>query len=763
MKRLRDLCLALGLAIASHANVQADDDDLLFTPTGFDRPGKPATATGPEVGVVDLTILDSESNRPTPCRINVVGPDGQFYQPDDGPLTPYSLTGDWPKSGKGNREGKGPFRYYGRFFYTTGRVKVRVPAGQVRVEVWKGLEYRPSSATITVTTGKEVPLNLRLERATNLGALGYDSGDPHLHLLRRDEADESVIFDLLDAEDVRYGTPLGYNEPAGPYHGVREELDYPQLRGLGKISERRRGDVRILSGQEYRSRTFGHLNLYLRDGLVNEGQRYDLDRWPPYGTVGRETIRQGGFAFYAHGGYAQAIYADFARNAVNGVELLQFGEYRGIGLADWYHILNTGYRFPIVGASDYPACRKLADCITYAYQDPSSPRDFQGWLKAAAEGRSFVTTGPLLLLEVDGEKPGAVLARSGPGPHRLMARVRVLSNVAPVRTIQIILNGEVVEERAVPASTRSGEWFEWSVPIDVSRSSWVAARAFGTARTGQPDAESHTNPVYAHVDDRAPYDQKSLDRLVAKLDGQMAVQRARDFPEKAKILDDFQASRDVLMRIRAEGGLPTSGLPDSWLKEVDGAAFDPSRRSHTDAELAEFLKPSPLKSPSEALATFEASAGFELQLVAAEPSLRSPVAAAFDENGDLYVCEMTDYPYKPRPGGTPLGSVRLLRDIDGDGDFDESHVFAEGLLWAAGVAPWKGGVYVASPPDVWYLKDTDGDHRADVRRKVFTGFGTQNEQGMLNNLTFALDHKIFGSTTVNGGLVRHVDRPDVPP
>ncbi|MGE3820260.1 MAG: PVC-type heme-binding CxxCH protein, partial [Isosphaeraceae bacterium] len=61
-----------------------------------------------------------------------------------------------------------------------------------------------------------------------------------------------------------------------------------------------------------------------------------------------------------------------------------------------------------------------------------------------------------------------------------------------------------------------------------------------------------------------------------------------------------------------------------------------------------------------------------------------------------------------------------------------------------------------------YLKDTDGDHRADVRRKVFTGFGTQNEQGMLNNLTFALDHKIYGSTSVNGGLVRHVDRPDVP-
>ena len=78
--------------------------------------------------------------------------------------------------------------------------------------------------------------------------------------------------------------------------------------------------------------------------------------------------------------------------------------------------------------------------------------------------------------------------------------------------------------------------------------------------------------------------------------------------------------------------------------------------------------------------------------------MRSPVAAAFDEDGNLYVAEMTDYPYKPRPGGTPLGSIRLLRDTDGDGTFDEADVFADGLLWAAGVVPWKGGVFVAAPP-----------------------------------------------------------------
>ena len=83
-------------------------------------------------------------------------------------------------------------------------------------------------------------------------------------------------------------------------------------------------------------------------------------------------------------------------------------------------------------------------------------------------------------------------------------------------------------------------------------------------------------------------------------------------------------------------------------------------------------------------------------------------------------------------------------------------------MWPTGVAPWKGGVFVAAPPDIWYFKDTDGDHVTDVRRKVFTGFGTENEQGGVNNLTFGLDHKIYGSSSHNGGKVRRADDPKAP-
>ena len=115
-----------------------------------------------------------------------------------------------------------------------------------------------------------------------------------------------------------------------------------------------------------------------------KGQKVLANNWPLYGSLGRETRRQGGFAIHAHGGYSQAIYADFVQKNVDAVELLQFGVYRGIELADWYRILNIGYRFPCVGASDYPACRKLGDCQTYVYGREDV--DFAGWLHGAAQG-----------------------------------------------------------------------------------------------------------------------------------------------------------------------------------------------------------------------------------------------------------------------------------------------------------------------------------------------------------------------------------------
>lgn len=149
--------------------------------------------------------------------------------------------------------------------------------------------------------------------------------------------------------------------------------------------------------------------------------------------------------------------------------------------------------------------------------------------------------------------------------------------------------------------------------------------------------------------------------------------------------------------------------------------------------------------PAEAEKTLQTLFGFQMQLLAAEPLVTDPVAIEYDENGLTYVVEMSDYPYtdknadKPfteKTSDLPIGKVRVLEDVDGR--FDRSTVFAEDLSWPTGIACWKGGVFVAATPDVWYFKDTDGDRKADVRRKLFTGFRKFNVQEMADLIGFLL-------------------------
>ncbi|MGE3314169.1 MAG: PVC-type heme-binding CxxCH protein [Planctomycetaceae bacterium] len=757
--------IALSLPARTFADEPAKEEEgIFFTAPGAKAPGAPKEDRE-RLAKLQVVTRDEKTGEPTFCRVNVVGADGSFYQPENNYLTPYALTGEWPKVGKGNRQGKGPFRYLGRFFYSWGEISLSVPPGEeLTVEVWKGLEYRPQRKTVIVPKGEAGRIEFTLARPIPMDRQDYYSGDPHLHFAQGNDRDESLILDLMEAEEIHFGSILAYNEPAGPYNGVMKTLDSPQ-RSLGLPSLRSRGDYHIMSGQEYRSTTYGHLNLFLRDGLVLDGKKLNANDGPPYGLVGRETKKLGGYAFYAHGGYAQAIYADAVQGDIDGVELLQFGIYRGIELADWYNFLNIGYKFPAIGASDYPACRFLGDCRTYVYS--KSKPDFKAWLEGCRKGASFVTTGPLLHLDVDGQKPGAVIDKTGKGPHQVRLRLDIHSEVADVDTVQIICNGQVIVEQhislkraLVKGNTPNLATIAHDVLIE--EPSWIAARAFSKTPAGNHDSEAHTNPVYVSIDGKAPYSQASLDKLVEKLDGQIAVHKKREFAEKADIVDYFERSRDILLKIRAAGGVPINGHPAEILKADLPALENPGARTHTEEELKAYLKPVPGKTPAEALKTFETVDGFTMQLVAAEPLVHSPVAAAFDEEGVLYVAEMIDYPYFPKKGDKPLGSVRRLEDTDGDGVFDKSTVFANELLWAAGIAPWKGGVFIASPPDIWYMKDTDGDGKADEKRKVFTGFGLKNQQAMLNNLQFGLDHQIYGATAGNGGTVRPGGKPDTP-
>lgn len=154
--------------------------------------------------------------------------------------------------------------------------------------------------------------------------------------------------------------------------------------------------------------------------------------------------------------------------------------------------------------------------------------------------------------------------------------------------------------------------------------------------------------------------------------------------------------------------------------------------------------------PAHAEATFELADAFTMQLTAAEPLVTSPVAMQWDEQGDLYVCEMRGYSEHREDR---LSRIVRLRDLNDDGVYDESKVFVDQLYWPTALFPYAGGLYVVDAPHVWYFRDTDGDGQVDQKDLVLTGLGTNNVQGLANSFRWGLDNRIHLACSSNGGQV----------
>lgn len=167
----------------------------------------------------------------------------------------------------------------------------------------------------------------------------------------------------------------------------------------------------------------------------------------------------------------------------------------------------------------------------------------------------------------------------------------------------------------------------------------------------------------------------------------------------------------------------------------------------------------PPTEPKLAVAKFAIKQGFETQLAAAEPEVVDPIAMSFDEFGRLFVVEMRDYSERR---DERMGRIRLLEDSNGDGIFEKSSIYAEGLPWPTAVTCYKGGIFVGSTPDIIYFKDTNGDGKADFRQVIFTGFGnTQprlNVQQLLNSFQWGMDGRIHGAAGMNGGRITTVGK-----
>ena len=150
--------------------------------------------------------------------------------------------------------------------------------------------------------------------------------------------------------------------------------------------------------------------------------------------------------------------------------------------------------------------------------------------------------------------------------------------------------------------------------------------------------------------------------------------------------------------------------------------------------------------PEESLNCMVLPDEFEIDLVAHEPDIMNPIDMTWDDRGRMLVAVTMDYPRIQKEGSD---RVLLCEDKDGDGKADSFTTFAEGFSLITGICWVNGGLILAQAPDMFFVKDTNGDDQADLYEKINTGWGTNDTHGGPSNLRYGLDNKIYGC--VGGG------------
>ena len=138
--------------------------------------------------------------------------------------------------------------------------------------------------------------------------------------------------------------------------------------------------------------------------------------------------------------------------------------------------------------------------------------------------------------------------------------------------------------------------------------------------------------------------------------------------------------------------------------------------------------------------------GFVVERAVEPGQVEFPMFAVFDDKGRLFVTESSGLDlYADLRALNRNCRVRLLEDRDGDGQFEHSLVFADQLVVPMGLAWRDGRLYVADPPNLITIEDTDGDGRGDKRTVILSGFG-HKDNGSLHGLLFGPDGWLYMTT-----------------
>ncbi len=154
--------------------------------------------------------------------------------------------------------------------------------------------------------------------------------------------------------------------------------------------------------------------------------------------------------------------------------------------------------------------------------------------------------------------------------------------------------------------------------------------------------------------------------------------------------------------------------------------------------------------PEQSMSLMQVPVGFELKLFAAEPDVVNPIYMNWDERGRLWVIETVDYPNELKDDDIGDDRIKILEDTNGDGKADKFTIFADKLNIPTSFTFINGGIMVSCAPSFIFLKDTNGDDKADVRQDLLKGWGKWDTHAQASNLRYGIDNMLWGVVGYSG-------------
>jgi hypothetical protein len=310
-----------------------------------------------------------------------------------------------------------------------------------------------------------------------------------------------------EAEDIRVANLLISSTDSA------HVFDTEYFRG-GKPDPLSTKNTILVVQEEFRnvSAMYGHMPLLGISRLVEpffSGQPDSphTEDYPPNYTIARAAKEQGGVVCYTHPAskpeipvgphIAREFPIDLALGVVGALDVLgNMDEESGCWM--YYRVLNSGLKCTASSGSDsrMDVLRHAVSGGGKVYVKTGNPLTYEKWIAAYKAGRTFVSNGPMLFLEVDGKEPGDEIHFDGARSVSVKARA---NSLVPMSVLEIIVNGQVVAS-AKPSADGAAVAINQSIPV--TRSSWIAARVWGDRHrlvVNDPKVFAHTSPVYCYV------------------------------------------------------------------------------------------------------------------------------------------------------------------------------------------------------------------------------------------------------------------------